>query len=46
MALILNHVDDLFGREVRGLVWLYAVAVVVDLVILGEYLSQRRRGQV
>jgi hypothetical protein len=46
VALILNKVDDLFGREVSWLVWLYAVAAVVDLVILGLYLRQRRQRRV
>ncbi len=46
VALILNKVDDLFGREVGLLVWLYAAAAVVDLVILGLYLHQRRRRRV
>jgi hypothetical protein len=46
VALILNKLDDLFGREVSWLVWLYAVAAVVDLVILGLYLRQRRQRRV
>jgi hypothetical protein len=46
VALILNKVDNLFGREVSWLIWLYAVAAVVDLAILGLYLRQRRQRRV
>ncbi len=46
VALILNKVDDLFGREVSWLVWLYAVAAVLNLIILGSYLYQRRQRRV
>lgn len=42
IALILNHVDDLFGHEVSSLSWLYAVAAAVDLAILVAYLRRRR----